>query len=195
MISGLKLRRVFVVLCFLAAPAAQAQTAWGLPQLMQSLAQTPSGTAHFTERQTSPVLSAPLTSSGTLSFISPNYLRKTTNAPAQEVFTLDHDQVTLTGDSGTHVFQITQDPRIAGMVEAIRSTLTGDLPTLQQYYTVTLSGDSSNWQLHLLPKGDALTRFLRAVTITGTANHITIIDTASADGSDSRMNITPADAP
>jgi hypothetical protein len=81
------------------------------------------------------------------------------------------------------------------MVEAIRSTLTGDLPKLQQYYTVTLSGDTTAWQLHLSPKGDALTRFLRAITITGSANHITIIDTASADGSDSRMSITPADAP
>jgi Outer membrane lipoprotein carrier protein LolA-like len=195
MISGAELHRVFVVLCLLAAPAAQAQTAWGLPQLMQSLAQTPSGTAHFTERQTSPVLSAPLTSTGTLNFVTPYYLRKTTLSPAQEVFTLDHDQVTLTGGSGTHVFQINQDPRIAGMVEAIRSTLTGDLPTLQQFYSVSLSGDSASWQLHLLPKGDALTHFLRAITISGAANHVTVIDTASTDGSDSRMNITPADAP
>lgn len=195
MISGAELRRVFLLLCILAASPAQAQTAWGLQQLMQSLAQTPSGTANFTERQTSPVLSVPLTSSGTLSFTAPNYLRKITTSPAPEVFTLDHDQVTLTGGSGTHVFQINQDPRIAGMVEAIRSTLTGDLPKLEQFYAVTLTGDSSNWQLHLLPKGNALTHFLRAITISGTANHITIIDTASADGSDSRMSITPADAP
>lgn len=195
MTSGAELRRVFVLLCLLAASPAQAQTAWGLQQLMQSLAQTPSGTANFTERQTSPVLSAPLMSSGTLSFTAPDYLRKTTTAPTAEVFTLDHDQVTLTGGSGTHVFQINQDPRIAGMVEAIRSTLTGNLLKLQQYYAVTLTGDSSAWQLHLSPKGDALTRFLRGITISGTANRITIIDTASADGGDSRMSITPADAP
>ncbi len=199
MISGAELRRIFLFLCLLAASPAQAQTGsqaiWGLPQLMQSLAQTRSGTAHFTERQTSPVLSAPLICAGTLSFVAPDYLRKTTTSPAQEIFTLDHDQVTLTGGSGTHVFQINQDQRIAGMVEAIRSTLTGDLPRLQQYYTVTLNGDSSNWELHLLPKGDTLTRFLRAITISGSANHITTIDTASADGSDSRMSITQADAP
>ena len=195
MISGAELRRVFWLLCLLAASPAKAQTAWGLPQLMQSLAQTRSGTANFTERQTSPVLSAPLIDSGTLSFTAPDYLRKTTIAPAYETFILDHDQVTLTGGSGTHVFQINQDPRIAGMVEAIRSTLTGNLATLQQYYTVTLSGNAASWQLHLSPKGDALTRFLRVITISGSANHITIIDTASADGSDSRMSITPADAP
>jgi outer membrane lipoprotein-sorting protein len=194
MTSGAELRRV-LLLSLLAASPVQAQTTWGLQQLMQSLAKTPSGTANFTERQTSPVLSAPLISAGTLSFTAPNDLRKTTTSPAPETFTLDRDQVTLTSGSGTHVFQINQDPRIAGMVEAIRSTLTGDLPKLQQYYTVTLSGDSSNWQLHLSPKGDALTCFLRAVTISGVQNHITIIDTASADGSDSRISIIQADAP
>ena len=195
MISGADLRGLLLLLCLIAAGPAQAQTAWGLTSLMQSLAQTPGGTAHFTERQTSPVLSAPLISMGTLSFNPPYYLRKTTMSPAPETFILDHDQVTLTGAGGKHVFQINQDPRIAGMVEAIRSTLTGDLPRLQQFYAVTLSGDSSDWQLHLLPKGDALTHFLRCITITGNANHITVIDTASADGSDSRMNITLADAP
>jgi len=192
MISGAELRGLFLLSCILAASPVQAQTAWGLQQLMQSLAQTRGGTANFTERQISPVLSAPLISSGTLNFVAPDYLRKTTISPAFEAFTLDHDQVTLTGGSGTHVFQINQDPRIAGMVEAIRSTLTGDLPKLEQYYTVTLSGDPASWQLHLSPKGAALTRFLRAITITGSASHITVIDTASADGSDSRMSI---DAP
>jgi hypothetical protein len=172
-----------------------AQTPWGLPQLMQGLAQTRAGTANFTERQTSPVLSAPLLSSGTLRFVAPDYLRKTTVSPAPENFTLDHDQITLTGGSGTRVFQIGQDPRIAGMVEAIRSTLTGNLPVLQQFYTLSVTGDASAWRLLLLPKAAPLNHFLRAVTITGVQDHVTGIDTASADGSDSRMSISPQNAP
>jgi outer membrane lipoprotein-sorting protein len=196
MISGADLRRLFLLLCLLAAAPAHAQSAWGLQQLMQSLAQTRSATASFSERQTSPVLSAPLTSTGTLIYVAPNYLRKTTTSPAPESFTLDHDQITLTSSTsgGTHVFTINQDPRIAGLVQGIRATLAGDLPTLEQYYTVSLSGDADNWQILLQPKTAPLTRFLRAITITGAQGHIANIDTASADGSDSRMSISAAHA-
>jgi outer membrane lipoprotein-sorting protein len=197
MIPGADVRRLFLLLCLLAAAPAHAQSAWGLPQLMQSLAQTRSATAGFTERQTSPVLSAPLTSSGTLIYVAPYYLRKTTTSPTPEVFILDHDQITLSSSTsgGTHVFTTSQDPRIAGLVEGIRATLAGDLPTLEQYYTVSLSGDAQNWQLLLQPKAPPLTRFLRAITITGMQGHIANIDTASADGSDSRMSISAPHAP
>jgi outer membrane lipoprotein-sorting protein len=196
MISGADLRRLFLLLGILAAAPAHAQSAWSLQQLMQSLAQTRNATAHFTERQTSPVLSAPLISVGILVYVAPNYLRKTTTAPAPEMFTLDHDQITLTSSTsgGTHVFTLNQDPRIAGLVEGIRATLAGDLPTLEQYYTVALSGDAENWQLLLQPKAAPLTHFLRAITITGAQGHIAAIDTATADGADSRMYIAAADA-
>src|SRR6202167_3575421 len=172
MIFGADVRRLCLLfLCLLAIPAA-AQTAWGLPQLMQSLAQIRSATARLTERQTSPVLSTPLISAGTLTYVAPDYLRKTTTSPRPEVFTLVHGQVTLTGADGTHVFSLNQEPRIAGLLQAIRGTLAGDLPALEQYYTLSLTGTAAGWQLQLLPKGAALQRFLRAVTISGTQAHI-----------------------
>lgn len=161
---------------------------------MQTLAQNPGGTASFTERQTSPILSTPLLSSGTLSFTAPNYLRKTTISPAPQSFILDHGKVTLISGGTTHLFTLNQDPRIAGLVEAIRSTLTGNLPALEQFYTVNLTGTAAAWQMQLLPKDAALAHVIRAITISGTGAKITIIDTASADGSDSRMSISPQNA-
>ena len=161
---------------------------------MQSLAQTPSASAAFTERQTSPVLSAPLISTGTLTYTAPEYLRKTTTSPTREDFILDGEKITLTSSQagGTRVFTINQDPRIAGLVEGIRGTLAGDLPALETFYTVSLSGDAAGWQLTLLPKTAALARFLRSITITGHRNFLDIIDTATADGGDSRMTIRSA---
>jgi len=199
MISGADLRRLVLVLCllFACAPAAHAED-WGLAALMQSLSQTRSASAGFTERQTSPVLSAPLISTGTLTYTAPFYLRKTTISPTPEDFVLDHDKITLTSSQagGTRVFTANQDPRIAGLVEGIRGTLAGDLPALETFFNVSLSGNVTNWQLQLLPKTAALARFLRSITINGHQNDIDIIDTAGADGGDSRMSIRPiTDAP
>ena len=58
--------------------AALAQPAWGLGALMQSLAQIRSASASFTESKTLPMLNAPLLASGTLDYVAPDYIRKTT---------------------------------------------------------------------------------------------------------------------
>ncbi|WP_297492741.1 LolA-related protein [Acidocella sp.] len=182
---------------FLATPA-YAQQAWGLPQLMQALARLPAASATFSEQETSPVLSAPLTSTGSLTYVAPGYLHKVTISPAPEDFVLDHGQITLTSGGTTHVFTLNQDPRIAGLVEGISFTLSGDLPGLQNLYTLSLTGTAATWRLHLVPKDAALARFIRFMVITGTQNHVTSIDTASGDGSETRMSIAavqPSDAP
>jgi len=190
-------RYAAVLLCLLAgAPAALAQQAWGLPQLMQSLEQFRAGSASFTEQHTSPVLSAPLISTGTLTYNAPDYLSKVTISPASESFVLDHDRVTLTGGgaAGPQVFAVNRDPRIAGLVEGIRGTLAGDLPALEQFYTVSLTGSAAAWQLLLQPKQPALRRFVQRMVISGSAGRIAVIDTVSGDGSDSKMTIRAGDA-
>jgi Outer membrane lipoprotein carrier protein LolA-like len=193
MIFGPKTGLVVVLCLFTNAAPAEAQPVWGLLPLMQSLAQVRTASARFTERQTAPVLSAPLISTGTLTYAAPNYLRKATLTPVPEVFTLEHGEVTLTGGTsgGTHVFALDQDPRIAGLVEGIRATLAGDLPALDHFYTVSLTGGAAGWQLHLLPKDPSLAHFLRSITISGSQNHIATVDTQSNDGGDSMMSIQP----
>ena len=194
--------RLFAMLFLLAAvPLAQAQgrstqraqvqAVWGLQQLMQSLAQVREASASFTERDTSPVLSAPLISTGTLTYVAPEYLRKVTISPVPERFVLNHENVTLNGGGGggVHVFALRQAPGIAGLVEAIRGTLAGNLPALEQFYTVSLTGSRPAWRLRLLPKDRALRRFVRLIVISGSKNQISMIDTASSDGGDSKMLI------
>jgi hypothetical protein len=200
MIFGPK-ARLIIVIGLLACPAlVKAQPVWGLVPLMHALAQVRTASARFTERQTAPVLNAPLISTGTLTYVAPDYLRKATLTPVPEVFTLEHGEVTLTGGAsqGTHVFVLAQDPRIAGLVEGIRATLAGDLPALEHFYTVSLTGVQADWQLHLLPKDPSLARFLRAITVSGSQGRIATIDTQSSDGGDSIMSIQPGgvnDAP
>ena len=184
----------FLMFCSGSLHFAIAQTAppnWGLPQLMQSLAQVHSASARFAERQTVPMLTAPLMSAGTLRYAAPDTVRKITLSPARQDFLLDHGVVTLTGlDRQTHRFAVNQAPQIAGLVEGIRATLAGDLPALQRVYEVRLTGNAAGWQLVLRPKDPGVARFVKWIVIQGKQNRITAVDTASSDGGHSEMGIT-----
>jgi hypothetical protein len=164
---------------------------WSLPQLMQSMAQVRAASARFSERQTVPMLTTPLLSAGTLSYVAPDVVRKITTSPARQDFVLDHGVVTLTGlDQQTHRFSVSQAPQIAGLVEGIRATLAGDLPALQRVYTVRLTGNAASWQLLMQPKDPDVARFVKWIIIQGSENRINAVDTASSDGGHSEMGIT-----
>ena len=176
------------------APPALAQpsdASWGLPQLMHALAQVHSASANFTERQTIQMLNAPLLTSGSLNYVAPNYLRKTTTSPSPENFVLDQGMVTLSGgpDHQTQTISIAGAPQIGGLVEGIRATLAGDLPALQRVYSVRLTGTPTNWQLLLQPKDPSVTHFVKWIIIQGKQNRIEAVDTASANGDHSEMGI------
>jgi outer membrane lipoprotein-sorting protein len=180
---------------FGSAAAAQepdaAGPAWGLPQLMLSLARVRSASAKFVERKTVRMLDAPLVSTGTLNYVAPDRMTKVTLSPRPETVVLDGDEVTIEGgpDGQTHTFSITDYPQIGGLVEGIRATLAGDLPALERYFDVRLSGRASDWQLLLQPKDDALARLVTSIRILGRENRIHRIETDQSDGDRSEMTI------
>jgi Outer membrane lipoprotein carrier protein LolA-like len=179
---------VFLVALALAVPAHPAP-AWGLGPLMQSLAEVHGATATFTETKTLAILKTPLTTSGTLRYVAPDYVRKTVLAPSPQEFVLQNGVVTLTAAGRTRRFSLNQAPPLAGLVEGVRAALAGDLPTLDRYYTIQLSGGAERWQLLLRPRGAGLSRFLSWLSIGGSANRISEIDTGGAHGDLTRMSI------
>ncbi|MBB5373929.1 LolA-related protein [Acidocella aromatica] len=183
----------------LIAPSARAQSAWSLDALMIQMAQVRTASASFTEQKTSPLLTAPLTTQGTLRYTAPAYMRKTTQGPAPQDFILDHDRITMSGgpDGKTHVFHASDAPQIGGLVEGIRAVLAGDESMLTRLYNAQLGGDAANWQLQLTPLDPKVAKLVHSITIAGSGERITGIDTASPDGSDSHMSITEtvSDAP
>jgi hypothetical protein len=137
------------------------------------------------------VLTTPLITSGTLHYVAPDLIDKTTTSPVPERFVLDHGEVTITGgtDNQTHVFALSAYPQIGGLVEGIVATLAGDLPRLDRVYTVQLTGSSQDWQLLLQPKGAELARFIAWIRIGGDGDRIDVIDTQSSNGDHSEMSV------
>jgi Outer membrane lipoprotein carrier protein LolA-like len=179
------------VCCATARSAPPLDPGWGLPQLMRELAEVRSASARFTERKTMRMLKAPLVTAGTVKYVAPDQLWKTTLSPQRERFALDGCQVTISGgpDERTRTFSLAAGPEIAGLVEGIRATLAGDLPTLERFYDVRLSGDNAEWQLVLQPKSRELARFISWMRIRGSRERVEAIDTESGDGDHSEMTI------
>src|ERR1700761_9496807 len=126
---------------------------WTLASLMAGLSQVKSASARFTEHKYVQMLTRPLESSGTLTYVAPNRLERITLTPTRESILLQDDELSGTRSNGQrYSVTLSDHPEIAALVEGVRSTLAGDLPTLQRYYDVASNGTRAGWQLMLLPK-------------------------------------------
>lgn len=181
-----------ILLCAWGAVAVAAQEPpWGLSQLMASLGQVRAASGQFTERKTMHMLTQPLISQGRLAYVAPGHIEKTTLSPVPERLVMDGDRVTIASgpNNDTQTFSVTDYPQIGGLVEGIRATLAGDLPALDRFYTLRLSGTPAAWDLQLVPKDNDLARFVKWIDFRGNGNRIQTIDTENSDGEHSEMTI------
>jgi len=170
---------------------AAAQQVWGLPQLMATLAQVKSATGQFTERKTMRMLTQPLIASGRLAYVAPSHIEKVTLSPLPERLVMEGDRVTVVSgpNNEMHTFSVADFPQIGGLVEGIRATLAGDLPTLERLYTTRLSGTPATWDLQLVPRSADLAHVAKWIEFRGEGNRIRTIDTEDGDGDRSEMTI------
>lgn len=179
-----------------AAAASEAPAPWGIDQLMHDLAQVKSARARFSERKHMAILNAPLDSSGTLIYTAPARLEKNTLAPKPESLVLDRDKLVIEyKERNQRRTLVLQDyPVIWAFVESIRSTLAGDLATLNRFYRASLEGSEDKWRLSLRPAEAKMQSLVKEIYIGGSRNRLRTIEIVEAEGDRSVMTITD-DAP
>ncbi len=178
-----------------AAFGAEGDPPWGLVSLMAQLREVKEARAHFTERKYAAMLTAPLETAGTLSYVAPDRLEKITLAPAPESIVLDHDVLTgIQADGDRFSVSLGDHPEIGALVEGVRSTMAGDLATLGRYYSIAFDGNPSDWHLALTPLDRSVRDKVDAIRIDGAGARLTAIEVHERDGDRSEMIVTP-DAP
>ena len=193
---GVGVRRIgaFAAGLLLAASATAAD--WGLPDLMQALAQQKSGKATFTEKKYIGILDKPLESSGELSFEAPDRLEKRTLKPRLEAIVLDGDKLQVSlADKRNINLRLQEHPEVAAVVESIRGTLSGDQAALEKAYSVEFSGQPAKWQLRLTPQQKAVAKVVRQIHISGADANIRSIVFDQADGDRWEMTVSKVVAP
>jgi hypothetical protein len=190
--------RFLILLLGLASAFAQAEdespaatAGWGLPQLMQSLSQVKSSQGKFKERKYLAVLIAPLDSSGTLLFQAPGHLEKHTLKPKAESLVLDQGVLTIDSKARNikRTLVLQEYPAVWAFVESIRSTLAGDLPTLQRLYKIKLNGNAAKWSMRLEPLDQKTRQVMDEIVISGRGARVTNIETTEPNGDHTMMTV------
>jgi hypothetical protein len=129
--------------------------------------------------------------SGTLSYTAPGHLEKYTLLPKPESMVLDQNTLVVqSGDAQKRALTLQNYPALWAFIESIRSTLAGDITTLNRYYHVTLEGRPKQWLLILRPLDGQIKNLVSEIRISGNLEQINIIETREAGGDYSVMNIT-----
>lgn len=185
-------RRARILLSLLLLLIAPDAAAWGVEQLMQELGKVKSASGRFVERKYLAILTAPLESSGTLTYVAPDRLEKHTLAPRAESMVLERGQLTLeSGQPGRRrSIRLDDYPVVGVFVESIRSTLAGDLDLLQRLYEVALEGDERKWRMVLKPGDPKMQEVVSEIRISGSRNWIGSIEFLEPGGDRSVMTIT-----
>lgn len=186
-------RRLLLAAPLLAAAPARAQED-ELGQLMRALAAVRERRDRFTEARAIPELDVPLANEGTLAWTAPDRLEKHTTWPIDERLSVAGGRLVYERRDRDirREFSLADQPEMQALVEAIRGTLAGDLPTLRRHYAVTFEGNPRGaWRLSLEPSAIRVRAAVQRILITGEAARLTGVDTET-NGRADRMRISPA---
>jgi outer membrane lipoprotein-sorting protein len=168
---------------------------WDINRLMQDLSQVKTAKGRFVERKHLAILNAPLQLSGTLIYTAPSRLEKHTLEPRQESLLLEREELTIERKERNQrrTVMLQDYPVVWAFVESIRSTLAGDLTTLNRFYEVALDGDERKWHLALKPSDPKMREVVSEIRISGERNWINAIEIRETGGDRSVMTITRDD--
>jgi len=183
--------RLAVALLVLARGASSAEpTAQdAFSEVLTQLAARAQGHVAFTEVQQLAMLKQPLTSSGELLYVAPDYLEKRTLKPKAESLILDHGVLRARRGGREHALELAAYPQVAPFVESIRATLAGDRAALERYFTVDFRGDEARWTLQLVPRAASVAASVRDIQMQGEHDRIRSVQIRQADGDRTQISI------
>nr|WP_280855215.1 LolA-related protein [Pararoseomonas indoligenes] len=178
------LRRAALCLPFLAASIPASAQPGGLEAVMAALAAVRRTEAEFEERKEIAGLADTLPSRGTLLWQAPSTLEKRVVEPFAERVTVSGNRVVYERDGRERQeVNLEQAPEVRALVEAIRSTLAGDLPTLLRFWKADFEGNPDNWTIHLTPLSVRVMAVVQRVIIHGRGGAISRFETVGNESS------------
>jgi hypothetical protein len=141
-----------------------------LEALAQRLAAMPGLSARFEEEKRLSLLRAPLKSEGTLYYARPDRIARRVEQPTASTWVLRGDQLFLSGPDGVHSMDLTTQPALRPLIEALRLVFTGDLVALRDRFEVDFDASTSpagTWRLQLVPRPGPLRELVTAIEVTG----------------------------
>jgi len=164
----MKARLAWLLLVALWVPSVRAVDL-ELANLMALLAGVTTSSDSFVESRKSALLSAPLVLKGRLVYGRPDRLEKHVLSPYDESTVVNKQIVSIENRTlkQKRSFNLSASMPATAMVEGMRATLAGDVPTLERHYDIRLEGSQEAWLLTLTPRDAKLTEIVSKIRIAG----------------------------
>ncbi|MFC7735359.1 LolA-related protein [Roseomonas sp. GCM10028921] len=183
-------RRAALGLPLLALPARAGAQPGRLEAVMTALAAVRRSEAEFEESKSIAGLADTLPSRGTLLWQAPSTLEKRVEEPFRERVTVSGGRLVYEREGRERQeINLDQAPEVRALVEAIRSTLAGDLATLRQHYEIGFEGSVEDWTIRLSPLSHRVRAVVQRVEIRGAGGAIRSFETVGNESS--VMQVTP----
>lgn len=159
-----------------------------LDELLSVISQRGSFETAYKEEKMDDFLEIPIYMTGTVSFVAPDYVKKTVGTPVNQWFELNGEVITIAINNGEEkTYSVNELPEIRILFESFRSILSGDADSLKKYYTVELTGNINQWQIDLTPRNKKLSYRLGSMLFSGRGKYILQVVTTMRNGNNSIM--------
>jgi hypothetical protein len=156
---------------------------------MELMAQVTARQDRFTETKTLAMLTKPLVLTGTLSYSRPDRVEKHVLTPYEEHLVVQGDELTLRNKDGLKHIGVKSHPLIWSFVEAIRSSLAGEVASLRRFYHIRIEGTPEKWRLTLRPLDPEAASYLTSIQLRGRGNRLALVEIQETGGDRSVMTI------
>jgi len=162
-----------------------------LQTLFSRLANKKTTRVRFIETKKLSVLSEPIRQEGILEFRPPSTLSKHVEKPMEEHYVIEGSSVTVSkpGEASNLQLNLSDYPALQAFAEGLRAPLTGDLETLQHYWTTSLGGSWRRWTLILTPASPELAALIRHVRLEGQDDRLIRMTLEETGGDSSTLEL------
>ena len=120
-------------------------------EILAARAEEPQTIAKFKQTVTSPLLTEPQESRGTLHYAKPDLLMISITSPFVINTEIRGDEMVFTQGKKTRSIDLENQPGLGGYLRAIRWLLQGDKTSLLAHYALSADGDMQSWMLLMSP--------------------------------------------
>jgi outer membrane lipoprotein-sorting protein len=139
-----------------------------LEALMAGMAETTGVWARFVEQKEIALLSEPIETRGTLVFVPPDRLRRSTAEPSRSELVIAGERFAFHDEAGSDAVDLGANPLARQFVESFIVLFSGDLVKLRERYETEFTSAGANWSLALRPRSRPLSDLIERITLVGT---------------------------
>ena len=153
------------IACARAADLPPAETQTLLKSLQEHRAKFPSLTADFTEEKTTHLLTKPLTSEGTISFLVPNKFRREVKGSSPSLTVSDGAKLWIyyPAFKEAELYTLGQRQFFDDSIAALTAGL--NFQNVEKFYTCTAAREPGGYRLALLPRTGGLRRMVKELAV------------------------------